>query len=195
LYVLSRGQWFQVEKQFAAGVFKDVKAIKCQDNFLVKANKGEKEGDYNERAARSVSGVVLLDKKNIKTTGSASAIEVCDLLTRDKQFIHVKKKTRSSLLSHLFFQGSNSAELFLRDNMFRDKLKSLLQKQKPNLSSLVPSNRPDASEYTVVYAIITEGKRKWPDCLPFFSQLSLRQQAQRLQGYRFNVLLARIIEE
>jgi uncharacterized protein (TIGR04141 family) len=195
LYVLSRGQWFQVEKRFADRVYKDFKDIPAKDDFLIKAHKGEKEEDYNIRAAQSISGLVLLDQKNIKTLGAATPIEVCDLFSKDKEWIHIKRKTRSSSLSHLFFQGSNSAELFLRDNLFRDKVKTLLEKQTPNLSSLIPKNRPNASDYKIVYAIITDNKRKWPDCVPFFSQLSLRQQAQRLEGYRFKVLLARIVEE
>lgn len=195
LYVLSRGQWFQIEKKFANQVYKEFKNINTKDNFLIKANKDEKEGDYNIRAAQSLTGLVLLDQKNIKTPGSATPIEFCDLLSKNKELIHVKRKTRSSSLSHLFFQGSNSAELFLRDNLFRDKLKSLLAKQTPNLSHLISTNRPKTSEFTVVYAIITDNKRNWPDCLPFFSQLSLRQQAQRLRTYAFNVSLARIIEE
>jgi uncharacterized protein (TIGR04141 family) len=195
LYVLSRGQWFQVDKPFAKEVFDDIKTIPTQDDFLVRAKRGEKEPDYNSRAVQSSDELVLVDKKDIKPQGAATKVEFCDLLSRKKELIHVKRKTRSSSLSHLFFQGSNSAELFMRDEIFRRKIRTLIQKQTPNLSKLIPSIRPSPSEYTVVYAIITDGERKWPDSLPFFSQLSLRDQAQRLRGYGFKVTLARIIEQ
>jgi len=192
LYVLTGGQWFQIEKQFAARVLKDIQNIPNQDNFLLKAETGEKEGDYNERVARGIKGIVLMDKKNIRCEGAKTPVEFCDLFSKDKRIIHVKGKTRSAMVSHLLGQGAVSAELFLRDYTFRERLRSVLKNQRPNLSNLVPKTRPQTSDYEVVYAIITDGGKKWPDSLPFFSQLYLRQNAQRLTDLGYRVLIARI---
>ena len=52
----------------------------------------------------------LMDRRNVYQGGSP--IEFCDIYSRDKQFIHVKKYNGSSVLSHLFFQGYVSAENF-----------------------------------------------------------------------------------
>ena len=192
LYVLTGGQWFQIEKQFAARVLKDLKDIPAQGDFLQYARVGEKEAEYNERVANSLPGFVLMDRKVIRGEGAVTGIEFCDLFSKNRQIIHVKRKTQSAMLSHLFGQGTVSAELFLRDDTFRDSLRSVLEVQKPNLSTLVPKARPKTSDYEVVYAIITDGKRKWPDSLPFFSQLYLRQNAARLIDLGYNVLLSRI---
>jgi Family of unknown function (DUF6119) len=53
-----------------------------------------------------------------KNGGGRSSIEICDLLSSEKAFVHVKAKTKSSTLSHLFAQGLNSAQAF-RDRGFR----------------------------------------------------------------------------
>jgi uncharacterized protein (TIGR04141 family) len=192
LYVLTGGQWFQIENSFAGRVLRDLKSIPNQDEFLLEAKSKEKEEEYNERIAGKVSGFVLMDQKLIHSEGAKTPIEFCDLFSKNKQIIHVKRKTQSAMLSHLFGQGTVSAELFLRDDTFRDSLRTVLKSQKPNLSSLVPKNRPMTSDYEVVYAIITDGQRKWPDSLPFFSQLYIRQNARRLRDFGYRVLLSRI---
>jgi len=192
LYVLTGGQWFQIEKKYANRVLDDLKNIPNEDSFLLDAEVGEKEGDYNERIASNMPGLVLMDKKTIRSEGATTPIEFCDLFSKDKQIIHVKRKTQSAMLSHLFGQGTVSAELFLRDDTFRDSVRTVLMNQKPNLSNLVPKNRPTTSDYQVIYAIITDGKRKWPDCLPFFSQIYIRQNARRLGNFGYKVLLSRI---
>ncbi len=192
LYVLTAGQWFQIDKRFADRVLKDLKAIPNQDNYLVNAKVGEKEGDYNERAANSLDGFVLMDKIPIRSEGAATNIEFCDLFSKDKRIVHVKRKTRSATLSHLFAQGAVSAELFSGDSTFRNSLRSKLKDLKPDLRHLVPADRPETWKYQIVYAIITKGNKKWPDSLPFFSQLYLRQNVQRLINLGYDVLLARI---
>jgi Family of unknown function (DUF6119) len=47
------------------------------------------------------------------------SIELCDLLTRNRRLIHVKKRGTSSTLSHLFSRGVVSAELLARESPFR----------------------------------------------------------------------------
>ena len=195
LYVLTAGRWFRIDTKFAKRIYNDIKEIPTEDNYLLRAKTDETEGQYNERAAKRISGFVLMDKKNIRCDSASTPVEFCDLFTRDKRLIHVKRKTRSATLSHLFGQGTVSAELLLRDDSFRRSVRSTLRKLKPDLSRLVPTSRPRASDYQVVYAIITDGNRKWPDCLPFFSQLYLRQNARRLRDFGYNVLLARITLE
>ncbi len=69
-----------------------------------KSIREETEGDYNERAAREGKHA-LMDKKTVRISSSTDAIEVCDIFTAERQFVHVKRKFGSSSLSHLFGQG------------------------------------------------------------------------------------------
>ena len=118
LYVLSGGDWYRVNKSYRETVEAFVRTIPELDIGLPAAVASDDEGAYNQRAAQTI-GALCLDRKLINTGGPDSA-EICDILTHDGIFIHVKKRGRSSTLSHLFAQGIGSAELLLHDQAFLD---------------------------------------------------------------------------
>lgn len=75
-------------------------------SVLPPARLDEKEGDYNERVAKTAPGYFLFDRVRIVPSDATSSIEACDLFTQYREFVHVKIMSRSSVLSHLFSQGS-----------------------------------------------------------------------------------------
>jgi uncharacterized protein (TIGR04141 family) len=197
LYILSAGQWFKIEKTFASQILENTKALVREIDHLPAAQAGEEEGTYNANAANASKNLVLFDKDNKKAKGARTAIEPCDLFSNSRQFIHVKRKLRSSSLSHLFAQGAISAETFLSDEKFRKDVKKSIEKKNPALAHLLgdPKDRPDPSQYEVVFAVIAPPTReKWPQALPFFSQLNLDRTATRLKLLGFRVTLHRIDE-
>lgn len=189
-YVLSFGNWFEVHKDFASDINTYVDGISSALTLpLPTAHKKEVEGDYNERASKNSSGsLALLDKKNIVIGGSQ--IEVCDLISLDRHLIHVKRKTRSATLSHLFAQGLVSAQILYQDKNAR----KLISAKLPTAYKMVisPTGQLDPSTYTVVYAIITGTKKDINDALPFFSRVNLANQAKLLIAMGFNVALHKI---
>jgi len=197
LHVLSAGQWFRVEKNFAAQTLQDASALVKELKSLPSATPDEDEGTYNERAARTTSSLVLLDKQLVRSKGAQTSIEACDLFSSSGQFIHVKRKVRSSTLSHLFSQGAVAAETFLRDEQFRRAVKARVEARNPGIAKTLgdPAQKPDPSKYEVIFAVITNApKGKWPQALPFFSQLNLVRNARRLSMFGFRVSLCRIGE-
>ncbi|QRN94909.1 TIGR04141 family sporadically distributed protein [Archangium violaceum] len=197
LYILSAGQWFKIEKTFAAQILENTKTLVREIDHLPAAQAGEDEGTYNTNAANASKNLVLLDRDNKKAKGARTAIEPCDLFSNSCQFIHVKRKLRSSSLSHLFAQGVVSAETFLSDEKFRKDVKKAVEKKNPALAQLLgnPKDRPDPNQYEVVFAVIAPPtKEKWPQALPFFSQLNLDRTATRLKLLGFRVALHRIDE-
>ena len=116
-----------------------------------------------------------------------SKIEFCDLMTKDKKFIHIKRYGGSSVLSHLFSQGLVSGELFLRDTKFREKVNEKLP------DSFKISNvkaKPIASQHEVVYGIISSCSEDLD--IPFFSKVSLRTAKNRLETFGYKVSLLKI---
>ena len=101
--------------------------------------------------------------------------------------IHVKRYGGSSPLSHLFAQGVNSSELFQADRQFRTKVNERLQ---PSHRLADPDARPEARDYCVVFAIVSQSAG--PLQIPFFSRLSLRHAIRRLDGYGYRVALTKI---
>ncbi|NTX56169.1 DUF6119 family protein [Myxococcus sp. CA039A] len=193
VFVLSGGDWFRVAKRFADEVRDRVGTIKKSTLILPAAKSTDREDDYNFNVAKS-RGFILMDKKNSYVAEGKTSIEVCDLLTKDRQFVHVKRKTRSSTLSHLFSQGVVSADAFWMDQEFRNHARNHVLKIHPTLKSLIPQERPNPAEFEVVFAVITKSNPKWPHSLPFFSQLNLSYAHDRLERMGYRVSLLRIDE-
>lgn len=200
LYALVDGHWYSIDESYAAKVAKFIKKIPEPDpDHLPTSTIGEKEGDYNERAANDSDELFLFDKVGIRPDGAATPIEFCDLFSKSKQMIHVKRKTRSATLSHLFAQGAVSAQLFLQDPEVRKQVKEEIREKLPSGGFLrhIPDGRPAAADYEVVFAIIAKPQTKWPLSLPFFSQVNLMTTCKQLEAldYRYALQLVEVMED
>jgi uncharacterized protein (TIGR04141 family) len=80
------------------------------------SHRGQTEGEYNYAALTRAdwrSSAALLDGRFIRLPGQYP-VEACDILSDRGEFIHVKRKARSSTLSHLWEQAFVSAQLLRR---------------------------------------------------------------------------------
>ncbi len=191
LYVLSGGDWFRVNLEFRERVEQFVRGLDVY-NGLPDAEIGTDEDRYNRTAAEALGGVCL-DKKFVYDSGP-DKMEVCDVFTPMAGFIHVKQRGSSSTLSHLFAQGMNSAERLLQDPEFRRQARMCIAEQDPSLEALIPEGRPEARSHEVTFAVVTRSTRDTPLTLPFFSLVSLRAAATRLQAFGFRVSVAEVHE-
>jgi uncharacterized protein (TIGR04141 family) len=195
LYVIIEGKWFKISNDFCKDIDDELSKIEESDVDLPKANNNEREEDYNKRAAKENGSLVLMDQKNIFFGGGQSKIEVCDLFA-NKKFIHVKKRTSSATLSHLFSQGRISAVNFVHSEIFRNKVKLIIEKENKAMSHCIPSGRPKFKDFDVVYAIITSVTEKdWRYQIPFFSRLNLVEAYRELTDLGYNVLIKKIEKE
>lgn len=189
LYVLSLGEWFEIAQDHVAAVNAELAQIRDHDTLaLGDARQGETEGAYNERAANDSGGqLALLDARPVRYGGGRSSVEICDLLAADRNFIHVKAKTKSSTLSHLFAQGLNAAQAF-RDARFRQLAFDIC----PESHRFIFDGEPRVSDHTVTYAIITHADGDLREALPFFSKQSLANAARELSNMGYHARLKKI---
>jgi uncharacterized protein (TIGR04141 family) len=181
VYVLNSGKWYEVAPDFASAVHSDFQSTPNADmDFPEYAHNDE--GAYNEALPGSINNSYCMDRKLISYGGGHSTIEFCDLITEDRKLVHIKRYGGSSQLSHLFAQGVVAAELFVEDEGFRSALN---EKLPPALRLSDIRARPDASDYEVVFAIISKSSN--PLEIPFFSKVSLKNARRRLQGYGYKV--------
>ena len=118
-----------------------------------------------------------MDAKSISYGGGRSKIELCDILTKDGTFIHIKPYSGSATLSHLFNQAVVSAELVRGDPQFVAKANLAIKKETANADFLLDDNCfPD-----VILAIISEHNVDRPP-IPFFSKVALRYTKRRLDS-------------
>jgi uncharacterized protein (TIGR04141 family) len=186
--VLDGGRWYRVEQDLADDVERFIGKLTASGLELPIADRDNREGEYNERAASS-KGMALLDKQLIRLSGQ-SPIEPCDLLSKEGHFVHVKRRKGSGPLSHLFGQALVSAECLVREKEFRDKLR---EKLSPGFAALIHEPAA-AADHPIVLALITKSTVAGSPAaqLPFFSKVFLRQIVRRLNSMSFKVYVDEI---
>jgi len=206
-YILFAGLWYEIDNSFVTRVDATLSQIEISSLAFPKVYvwdevkdgktklKIEPEGDYNERASAS-HAYHLLDKKLIKSNRTTTSIELCDLMTDSKQFIHVKhRKGGSAGLSHLFAQGSVSAEILLGDKEFRKKARTVLKKVRSGLQDAVPLDSFKSDGVEVVFLILGEDSATLKSNLPFFSKVNLSKAFENLSQRGFKVSIAGVETE
>ena len=121
-YVLNDGRWFSVATDFVKKTDGDFAKIP-QSKLKLPGYKGNGEGAYNASvAAAEPARFALLDDNKVMHGGGHGQVEVCDLLSINRELIHVKIYSKSSVISHLFAQGFVSGQLIQTDPEFRKKV-------------------------------------------------------------------------
>lgn len=192
-YILCSGSWYCIDKSFFNQVNNFIKdRIPISNIALPECLNGEKEGDYNKKATDNNDDYCLFDCKLQSVLGGPKKIEVCDIFTKQKQFVHVKNKGQSAQLSHLFAQGKISAECFTSDEHFRRQVMDVAVK-KFGEEPFDASIKPGSEEFEVVYAIIDDKDSDLNSKLPFFSKVNLMLTAQELNKmhYKYSVCLVK----
>lgn len=196
-YVLFSGEWYCIERKFFDDVEKDYMALLATPirPSTTATNEQELIAELDKDP-----DLLNLDKVKASPSGAAGAnLEPCDFLSRNKEFIHLKDGHGSAPISHLWSQGVVSAETFVRDELFRKSMRdSAIKRQKKagkkKFEALLPDGRskPVTAEYKVVYGIMRHPYQRTKKLgLPFFSKVSLRAAASRIQliGYTVEVHL------
>lgn len=194
-YILDDGDFFEISETLLGPLDADLESITEFSGTLPDWVDKRPEDEYNLEAASSNPHYLLLDRRSIRITRQTSAIEICDVLTDTRSWIHVKKRTDGSkALSHLFWQGFVSGTLLLGEVSFRkkalEKIK-LAEKERAEAENdasyvgrfqIIDEGSVTAADHEVVFAILG----KWGDDgllgLPFFSKLTLRETVNELLG-------------
>jgi uncharacterized protein (TIGR04141 family) len=186
-FFLMDGEWFEIGADYVrtsrdaiVPLFPAVPSVALLPWSLTK---GRTENDYNRYvAARSGGRLLCLDRNQAvrDPLGKRSSLEICDLLGPGNELIHVKRAKGSAPLSHLFYQGLNSAQSLIAGP-------ALVRDQFADSVASAPRGRVlprDFKPAKVVYAILLEnGRRFTPDALFPFSQATLAHAARILHAY------------
>lgn len=148
----------------------------------------EPEAEYNTRFAAD-RNYVLLDRALIRVPGiERSDFESCDILdVAGKRFIHLKKSSRrSSVLSHFFKQGANSAKLFSTFGSSWVNLRALVeQRAGVEMAELLDGVCNDDRPWRVEFVIADTPRQSGQFNIPFFSKVSLRDEVRTLRAMEY----------
>lgn len=179
IYCINNGNWFCIDKDFVDQVNSDYNSIPIAErSFLEYSTTHKRESEYTLSYANSDPAHLLcMDAKVILYGGGQSKVELCDVLTTDNTYIHIKPYSSSSTLSHLFNQAVVSTELILSDPVFVRKANEKIREQTTNPQFLIDeaTGRP-----TIILAIISKDDDPRPH-IPFFSKVALRYARRRLE--------------
>lgn len=183
IYCYNSGKWYVVNGDYGAEILKYYNSLEISEReFIECSDKYEKE--YNKKLCKSIAGSYLMDCNNIEAIESGrSTVELCDVLTNDKELIHIKKGESSSYLSHLFNQARVSSDLLYYEN-FRKKANAKIGNNYFN-------NDFKSSDYTIILGIITNKEEKLPK-IPFFSKVAIKYLVQDLTKMGYTVKLKNI---
>lgn len=187
-YLLSDGKWFKIDAEYSSELNSYYAYTKWVNLGMKKYNHSS-ETHYNSDL-KGDDNLVVFDKKLAYIKGE-DPIEFCDAYElNEKRLIHLKRYGQSAVLSHLFAQGFVSGELFLLNPLFR---KAVLENECAQGYDLGFSSneRPNPTEYSIVYAIISSSKEEKPN-IPYFSKISFRNYMQRLAAIGYQVYLSKI---
>lgn len=195
-YTLTAGIWFRVDQEYVEQVDRFLSAkvpdltgelgLPVWDEKFLEENVEGKYGEerYNIWVGDQL-GHAVLDRKLYRGK-AGEKVEICDLLTKGKHLICVKRMDGSDKLSHLFQQGSVSAQLALGNDDYQATLMS-------KLCELDPSAEFGAArEWTVVYALATSKPGALKDIMYFFSRAALKMHAEAIISRGYKVGLAKI---
>jgi uncharacterized protein (TIGR04141 family) len=199
-YALIEGRWFCVSESLVSEVDSFAASITPSSLPFPIAHSGEAERDYNKRLGDSDgSRFLVLDAQIRRPGGASSGIELCDLLSSKGELVHVKRKSRSATLSHLFAQGIVSASTLIQDGYFRDQIRDVINdiatpESRIQWLNLIPGSGGlvDRSQYAVCYLVIASSSRQGNDWLPFFSKLNLMQSGRQLRNMGFAFYVNRV---
>jgi uncharacterized protein (TIGR04141 family) len=202
-YAINEGEWYRVDEAFK-------KSIETSfQNFIVSWDEQpppfkkiydaqgngsyQSEASYNAEIAKA-HGYTLLDKKLIEIPGvQRSGFEACDLLDiEEKRFIHVKRSSRrSSVLSHFFKQGSNSAQQFRRFPAAWSQLQDVVRATcgENEAQRLLQAIDNHEKKWTIEFIIADTPRMNGDFNIPFFSKISLRDEAISLQAMNYQIVL------
>lgn len=204
LYAISEGEWYRLDQQFKADVDESFATLKedWADPPLMIITKVsddskkigfESELSYNERCAEEY-GQVLLDQEILTVPATPHGkFEACDLLDIEgKRLIHFKKSSRqSSMLSHFFKQGSNSAQIL---KIYPEARRALTEK----VRKLTNDQTADASDtamgdsmtgWKIEFHIVDAPRNDGLFWTPFFSRITLRDESRMLKVMAYGVSL------
>jgi uncharacterized protein (TIGR04141 family) len=189
-FIAYDGDFYSVDKSFVTRIDGELGRVETSDLIFPRYG-GQTEPVYNEMVGRDLPDkFVLLDRELISIPGE-SGIEACDLVASSGGLVHLKRKGKSSVLSHLFLQVGNSCELLRRSSLARRELLELIRQRAGN--EQIYRNIREAheraedrrQEIEVSFAFLGDWKDKTITSLPLFSRISMVTEVRRVANLGF----------
>jgi uncharacterized protein (TIGR04141 family) len=194
-YVLTAGAWFSIDPTYAAHLETVLARVPEVANFSLPTWDDQWlhdniEGRYAEqrynRHAATATGYCLVDR-DLYHGAAGERVEACDLLTKGKALVCVKRLDGSDTMIHLFEQGALSATLLKNNEEYRAFVLDRLT------AAGGVGEYGTEGDWTVVFAIATSRPGPIKDLLPFFARASLAANLDAITDRGYALSLTKIL--
>lgn len=192
-YTLTSGIWFEIDNDFVEFVNSYINEIPNSNRTLPVCPSDYTEGQYNDFVGNNNYDIITMDRKF--STIDNNRIEFCDLLTQEREIIHVKPWKSSSTLSHLFSQGVISSRIMLEEEPFRIQVKEHIVNLSEEFQEVIEVEDYSSDNYEIIYAVIYSGNKSMSERLPFFSKLNMMINTKTLKNMGYLVSKCHIVRE
>lgn len=196
-FIAYDGDFYLVDKGFVDRIDGEVGRVPISATAFP-PYRGQTEPAYNSMAGRDYpDDFVELDRALITLPGQYG-VEGCDLVALSGALIHLKRKGKSSTLSHLFLQAANSCELLQREPEAWHELQKMIDGRARNAAVAVAvaeaheTARQNRERIEVVFGFLGDWKGRSITSLPLFSRISLASEARRIANLGFRPTVALI---
>ena len=189
-FIAYEGGFFGVDKDFVAGIDAEIDEIPLTGIDLPCYRGGREDGYIAAVGREHPDRFAILDQRYLRLPGQ-TPIEPCDLLSSAAALVHLKRKGKASVLSHLFNQVTSACALIKEQPEARDQLETLIQATdagqtlKDAASDRIRALSPGTDGVEVVFGFLGDWRDKTAHNLPLLSRIALVTAARqvRLLGY------------
>lgn len=189
--ILYKGKWYDVDLNYIRSLEAFIDDHQSADLPLPTWNGIDNEGDYNIAAAKAIGGQCW-DKILYKAPEYNYKVEFCDILFNNN-IIHVKKKSSSSLSSHLLLQTAVSAQLLSSDPRLKIWINTQMKKlfsDRHLLNNNLSFRLPNATTFYIV--LMSQRIGSIAQALPFFSLISFNIMIKRILALGYVVKIGQV---
>lgn len=196
-FIAYDGDFYEVDSDFVGRINEEVMRIP-KSSLSYPPYHGETEPRYNSMVGRDYPrDFIELDRALIEMPGEYG-VEASDLVAASGALIHVKRKGKSSTLSHLFLQAANSCELLRRAPEAWDQVRMMMEQRArdPVTAARATAAQATAQQHREAVEVVFGFLGDWRDRsvvnLPLFSRISLVNETRRIANLGFRATVALI---
>ncbi len=190
-YCINNGKWYKINVDYVNRINDEYSRTMISNiEFQPRTSDHTTENAYTKDFVdRNADKYIELDAAVITYGGGHSSVELCDLLSKNKELIHLKPYSGSSTLSHLFNQALVSTELLLTDSTFLSLANDKIKEKTTDAAYKIE----EIKEYSIVFGIISKHQVELPK-IPFFSKVAFLNVSKKI-GTTNKVYIKNIIDE
>jgi uncharacterized protein (TIGR04141 family) len=190
IFVAYDGDFYRVDRSFVDRIDAAILRIPMSSPSLPCYDGGAEPAYIDKIRSERAADFAVLDRALLRVEGE-SPVEACDIISRSGALVHLKRKGKSSVFSHLCFQAAASCSLLRSSPDAQDQLVELVGNSgaPPALASDIKGSLEGisgGSGIEVVFGLLGKWGSRTLQHLPLLSKIALAHTVRRTDQMGFH---------